>query len=90
MIDFKKVREIVNEHIKIAVGDIEEEEPKIIFAVRDKPPFETKEVWRVTVKYTPKPKKETEVVVGEQQALFKIDAETGEVLEFKEGFSWKA
>jgi len=91
MIDLKRVREIINEHIKITVGEIEEEEPQITFAVRDKGPqgTEEKEVWRVNVRYTPKPKKETSFT-WERTALFKIDAETEEVLEFKEGWTWRS
>ncbi len=60
LIDLKKVREIVNEHIRLAVGEIEEEEPKITFAIREKyapPPANGRVVWRVNVEYTPKPKK---------------------------------
>ena len=87
MIDLKKVREIVNEHVRIAVGEIEEKEPRIIFAVRDKLFSVTKEVWRVTIRYTPK--SEEEMFTWERYALFKIDAETGDVLDFKEGWSWR-
>jgi hypothetical protein len=39
------------------------------------------------VTYTPKTKSET--FAWKREALFKIDAETGEVLEFKEGWSWR-
>ncbi len=85
MIDLKRVREIVNEHVRIAVGEIEEKEPMITFAVRDKQ-FSAKEAWRVNVRYTPKSKEEGRR--WERVALFKIDAETGEVLEFKEGWTW--
>jgi hypothetical protein len=88
MIDLKKVREIVNEHVRIAVGEIEEKEPQIIFAVRDKLAGETREVWRVNVTYTPKTK--SGVSTWKRFALFKIDAETGEVLEFKEGWIWSS
>jgi hypothetical protein len=56
MIDLKKVREIINEYVRITIGEIEESEPKITFAVRDKGILETppKEQWRVNVSYTPK------------------------------------
>ena len=84
MIDLKRVREIVNEHVRIAVGEIEEKEPIITFAVRDKT-YSAKEAWRVNVRYTPKSEKGP---TWEKFALFKIDAETGEVLEFKEGLTW--
>jgi len=87
MIDLKKVREIVNEHVRIAVGEIEEKEPRITFAVKDKPSGEAKEVWRVTVRYTPKSRDER--FTWERSALFKIDAETGDVLDFREGWSWR-
>jgi hypothetical protein len=88
LIDLRKVREIINEHVRIAVGEIEEIEPRITFAVRgtDTLRYLGKEIWRVNVEYTPKPKK------GEwsfrRTALFAIDAETGAILEFKEGWSW--
>jgi hypothetical protein len=85
MIDLKKVREIVNEHVRIAIGEIEEKEPRIIFAVRDKL-LGTKEAWRVTIRYTPKT--QIEGLKQERTAIFKIDAETGEVLQFEEGWGW--
>lgn len=89
MIDFKKVREIVNEHVRLAVGEIEEQEPRITFAVRDKSSLvrEEKEVWRVNISYTPKPTKPPELK-WERNGLFKIDAESGQVIEFKEGRYW--
>ena len=78
MMDVKRVREVINEYVEIMVGEIEEEKARITFVARGKGPL-GRQVWRVNVRYTPKTGKET-------TALFKIDAETGEVLEFREGF----
>jgi len=78
MIDLKKVREIVNEYLKIAIGKIVEKDLRIISAVRDRAFGETKEVWRITVRY----KFRDGMCIWERNALFKIDAETWEVLEF--------
>lgn len=90
LIDLKRVREIVNRYVRLAVGEIKEEEPRITFAVRGKwawPPAKGKEVWRVNVEYTPKPRKEGAFIFS-RTALFMIDAEASEVLEFKEGRYW--
>jgi len=89
-IDLKRVREIINEHIRLTVGEIEEGEPKITFAVREEwglPPANGRVVWRINIEYTPKPKKPDEFSFT-RTALFMIDAETGDVLEFKEGYYW--
>jgi hypothetical protein len=88
MIDLKQVRGIVNEHVKLMVGEIEEKEPRITFAVRDKGILkDEKEAWRLTIKYTPKTKEGP--FKWERDAIFKIDAETGNVMDFKQGHSWR-
>jgi hypothetical protein len=87
MIDLKEVREIVNKHVSIAVGEIEEAEPRITLAVRGKLVFDDRESWRVNVSYSPKRDKSSGFKWG-RTASFKIDPETGDVIEFEEGRSW--
>lgn len=91
LIDLRKVREIVNERIRLLVGEIEEKEPKITFAIREKwllSPALGRVVWRVNAEYTPKPK-ETGKTAWSKTATFMIDAETEEVLEFDQGRYWR-
>jgi len=86
-IDLRKVREIVNEYIRVTVGEVEEEVCRITFAVRDTFFPYGREVWRINVEYTPKPKKKEEFSFT-RSSLFTIDAKTAKVIEFKEGYTW--
>ena len=79
MVDLKKVREIVNEHLKLTVGDIIEDNSKITGANRTKARIGGAERWKVNVLYTPKATNE------DTKARFTIDAESGEVELFEMG-----
>jgi hypothetical protein len=89
LIDLKKVREVVNEHIKLAIGELEED-PRITFAIREKhapSPAYGREVWRINIEYTPQSKKPTDITFS-RTSLFIIDAKTAEVLEFTQDRYW--
>jgi hypothetical protein len=85
MIDLKQVRDIINDHVRVAVGEIEEVEPVISFAFHEKEPG-GKEYWKVNVSFTPRAGGAANT--WRRTAGFRIDARTGEVVEFREGFSW--
>lgn len=86
-IDVRKLKEVVSEIVLAAVGEIEEGCPRITLAVLEKDPATGKEVWKVNVAYTPKPKKAGEPAFT-RFALLEIDAATGSLLRIKEGVHW--
>lgn len=73
-IHFEEIRGIVEEGLKIMYGDIEDID--VTFCVEDK------EGWRVNTSF----KKRGDF--HSRSALFRIDAATGEIKEFKEGLIW--
>lgn len=79
MLSLKDVKEVIREHLEIALGI---KEFDITFAVIDDDPSGRK-VWRINVEYLPE-----EDAIFKERALFKIDAESGDVLEFKKGWYW--
>ena len=75
-LSFTDVKKRVGEHLRTALGL---EEFEITFAKQDE------DVWRVNVEFKEK--------IGDIElpttALFSIDAITGEVKEFRKGYSWR-
>jgi len=78
-LSFGDIKEKVKEHLKTALGI---EEFSITFAKLEKDTLTKpeREVWKINVEF-----KEGD---WDRTALFKIDAKTGEVLEFKKGYLW--
>ena len=75
-LNFAEVKQKIAEHLKTALGI---EEFEITFAKQEE------DVWRVNVEFEEK--------IGSVEwpisALFSIDVVSGEVKEFKKGYSWR-
>jgi len=82
MLSLKEVKDVIREHLEITLGIREFD---ITFAVMDEDLSgrEVRKVWRINVEYPPE-----EGAIFKERSLFKIDAESGDVLEFKKGWYW--
>jgi len=80
MLSLREVKDVIREHLEITLGIREFD---ITFAVMDEDPSSGRKVWRINVEYPPE-----ESAIFKERSLFKIDAESGDVLEFKKGWHW--
>lgn len=76
-VTFSKLKDLIFEHLEDTVGGLEDVE--VTFAKLEKGE------WRANVDFVP----EGEDSDQPESALFTIDAESGEVTEFKRGHTWR-
>lgn len=76
MLNFTDAKKKIAEHLKTALGV---EEFEITFAKQEK------DVWKVNAEFTEK----IDAIEWPTTALFSIDAATGEVREFRKGYTWR-
>jgi hypothetical protein len=75
-LNFTDVKKRIGEHLKTALGI---EKFEIAFAKQEE------DVWRVNVEF----KEKIGTIEWPTTALFSIDATTGEVKEFRKGYTWR-